>query len=120
MEHPMDVVDLWIKSWTGDDLSGARKLLAPDVETEWNFDAPVDDEELLQVLHRIAAFADHVTLVARTDAVDGTALIYDLVAPFGTARLVEFLGVENQKINEVRHVYDVTAIDRYFPDLYAN
>ncbi|GIE34114.1 hypothetical protein Ait01nite_071590 [Actinoplanes italicus] len=120
MENLMDVVDLWVKSWTSDDLPGARKLLAPDVETEWNFDAPVDDEELLQVLHRIAAFADHVTLVARTDAVDGAALIYDLAAPFGTARLVEFLGVDNQKINEIRHVYDVTAIDRYFPDLYTN
>jgi hypothetical protein len=113
-------VDFWVRSWTSDDLTGARKLLAPDVEAEWNLDAPVDEEELLQVLHRIAAFADGVTVVARTDAVDGAALIYDLAAPFGTARLVEFLGVEKEKINEVRHVYDVTAIDRYFPDLYAN
>ncbi len=116
----MDVVDFWVRSWTSDDLAGARKLLTPDVETEWNFDAPVDDEEMLQVLHRIAAFADEVTVVTRTDAIDGAALIYDLVGPFGTARMVEFLGVENQKINEVRHVYDVTAVDRYFPGLYAN
>lgn len=114
------MVDFWVRSWTSDDLTGARKLLAPDVEAEWNLDAPVDEEELLQVLHRIAAFADGVTVVARTDAVDGAALIYDLAAPFGTARLVEFLGVANDKINEVRHVYDVTAIDRYFPGLYAN
>lgn len=114
------MVDFWVRSWTSDDLTGARKLLAPDVEAEWNLDAPVDEEELLQVLHRIAAFADGVTVVARTDAVDGAALIYDLAAPFGTARLVEFLGVEHDKINEVRHVYDVTAIDRYFPGLYAN
>jgi hypothetical protein len=113
-------VDFWVRSWTADDLTGARRLLAPDVEAEWNLDAPVDEEELLQVLHRIAAFADGVTVVARTDAVDGAALVYDLAAPFGTARLVEFLGVENNKINEVRHVYDVTAIDRYFPGLYAN
>jgi len=116
----VDVVDSWVRSWTSDDLPGARRLLAPDVEAEWNLDAPVDEEELLQVLHRIAAFADGVTLVARTDAVDGAALIYDLAAPFGTARLVEFLGVEQDRINEVRHVYDVTAIDRYFPGLYAN
>ncbi|GIE83382.1 hypothetical protein Aph02nite_93320 [Actinoplanes philippinensis] len=113
-------MDLWVRSWTGDDLPGARRLLAPDVEAEWNLDAPVDEEELLQVLHRIIAFADGVTVVARTDAVDGAALIYDLAAPFGTARLVEFLGVQQEKINEVRHVYDVTAIDRYFPGLYAN
>jgi hypothetical protein len=113
-------VDFWVRSWTSDDLTGARRLLAPDVEAEWNLDAPVDEEELLQVLYRIAVFADGVTVVARTDAVDGAALIYDLAGPFGTARLVEFLGVEKEKINEVRHVYDVTAIDRYFPGLYAN
>lgn len=120
MSQRMDVVDFWVRSWTNDDLTGARRLLRPDVDTEWNFDAPVDDEELLQVLHRIAAFADRVTLVSRTDAVDGAALVYDLAGPFGTARLVEFLGVEDQEITEVRHVYDVTAIDRYFPGLYAN
>lgn len=113
-------MDFWVRSWTSDDLTGARRLLAPDVEAEWNLDAPVDEEELLQVLYRIAVFADGVTVVARTDAVDGAALIYDLAGPFGTARLVEFLGVEKEKINEIRHVYDVTAIDRYFPGLYAN
>ncbi|MEV6306062.1 hypothetical protein AB0M02_42080 [Actinoplanes sp. NPDC051861] len=116
----MDVVDFWVRSWTADDVPAARKLLTADVETEWNLDAPVDDEELLQVLHRIAAFADGVTVAARTDAVDGAALVYDLAAPFGTARLVEFLAVEQNQISEVRHVYDVTAIDRYFPGLYDN
>ncbi len=116
----MDVVDFWVRSWTSDDLVAARKLLTPDIEVEWNLDAPVDDEELLQVLHRIAAFADGVTVAARTEALDGATLIYDLVAPFGTARLVEFLGVEDGRINEIRHVYDVTAVDRYFPDLYKN
>ncbi|MEV6341846.1 hypothetical protein [Actinoplanes sp. NPDC051851] len=116
----MDVVDFWVRSWTSDDLASARKLMTVDVEVEWNFDAPVDDEEMLQVLHRVAAFADGVTVVARTDAIDGSALIYDLAGPFGTARLVEFLGVEENRINEVRHVYDVTAIDRFFPGLYLN
>ncbi|AEV89035.1 hypothetical protein ACWT_8026 [Actinoplanes sp. SE50] len=116
----MDVVDFWVRSWTSDDLAAARRVLSPHVEVEWNLDAPVDDEELLQVLHRIAVFADHVALTARTDALDGAALIYDLTAPFGSARLAEFLAVEDEKIVEIRHVYDVTAIDRYFPGLYAN
>lgn len=116
----MDVVDFWVRSWTSDDLNAARKLLTPDIEVEWNLDAPVDDEELLQVLHRIAAFADGIRVAARTDALDGATIIYDLAAPFGTARLVEFLGVDDGLINEIRHVYDVVAIDRYFPDLYKN
>ena len=38
-------MDFWVRSWTNDDLTGARRLLAPDVEAEWNLDAPVDEEE---------------------------------------------------------------------------
>ena len=116
----MDVVDFWVRSWTSDDLVAARKLLTPDVEVEWNLDAPVDDEELAQVLHRVAVFADSVTVVSQTGAVDGAALIYDLAAPFGTARLVEFLAVRHKTITEVRQVYDAVAIDRFFPGLYDN
>ena len=116
----MNAVDFWVRSWTSGDLSAARKLLTPDVEAEWNLDAPVDDEELLQVMSRIAAFADRIDLILRSDAADGSAIVYDLAAPFGTARLVEFLAVEDGSITEVRHVYDVTAVDRFFPGLYEN
>ena len=114
----MDVVDFWVRSWTAGDLAAVRRVLDPACEVEWNLDAPVDDEELIQVLHRIAAFADSVTVASRTDAIDGAAVVYDLAAPFGTARLVEFLAVGDGKVTEVRHVYDVTAIDRFFPGLY--
>jgi ketosteroid isomerase-like protein len=114
----MDVVGFWARSWISDDPAAVRKLLAPDVEVEWNLDAPVDDEELLQVQHRIAAFADSVTVTGQTGAEDGTAIVYDLAAPFGTARMIEFLSVAEGRITEVRQVYDVASIDRYFPGLY--
>ena len=116
----MDVIGFWTRSWTSDDRAAVRRLLAPDVEVEWNLDAPVDDEELIQVQHRIAAFAQTVTVAGETLAEDGATLVYDLVAPFGTARMVEFLGVVDGRITEVRQVYDVTATDRFFPGLYAN
>lgn len=114
----MDVAGFWTHSWTSDDRVAVRRLLAPDAEIEWNLDAPVDDEELVQTLHRIAVFADDVTLVGQTRAADGVALSYDLVAPFGTARMIEFLTVAGSRIAEVRQVYDVVATDRYFPGLY--
>ncbi|GIF25184.1 hypothetical protein BJ973_007436 [Actinoplanes tereljensis] len=116
----MDVVGFWTRSWISDDGTAVRKLLAPDVEVEWNLDAPVDDEELMQVQHRIAAFADSVTVTGQTVAEDGAAVVYDLTAPFGTARMIEFLAVVEGRITEVRQVYDVTSTDRYFPGLYAN
>jgi hypothetical protein len=115
----MDVVGFWTRSWTSDDRIAVRRLLAPDADIEWNLDAPIDDEELVQVQHRIAVFADEVTLVEQTRADDGAALTYDLVAPFGTARMIEFLAISGGRITEVRQVYDVVATDRYFPGLYA-
>ena len=116
----MDVIGFWTRSWISDDKAAVRRLLAPDVEVEWNLDAPVDDEELQQVQHRIAAFADSITVVGETLAEDGATLVYDLAAPFGTARMVEFLAVADGRITEVRQVYDVTLTDRYFPGLYEN
>jgi len=116
----MDVIGFWTRSWTNDDRTAVRKLLAPDVEVEWNLDAPVDDEELMQVQHRIAAFAETVTVAGETLAEDGATVVYDLVAPFGTARMVEFLAVVDGRSTEVRQVYDVTLLDRYFPGLYEN
>jgi hypothetical protein len=116
----MDVVDFYVASWTGDDPAGVRRLIAPDAAIEWNLDAPVDDEELVAVLHRIAAFADSVTVVSRVSSDDGAALVYDLAGPFGRARMAEFLTVEAGRITDVRQVYDVVAIDRFFPGLYAN
>ena len=114
----MDVVDFYTDAWINDDRDGVRRVLAPDAEIDWNLDAPVDDEELVQTLHRIAVFADSVTVVSRVCDAAGGVLVYDLAAPFGTARLAEFLAVRDGKISEVRQVYDVVAIDRYFPGLY--
>jgi hypothetical protein len=116
----MDVIDQYLQSWINDYPAGVRRLISPDAEIEWNFDAPVDDEELVQTLHRIAAFADGVTVVARTGDASRAVLIYDLAAPFGTARLVEFLAVRHKRITDVRQVYDVIAVDRFFPGLYQN
>jgi hypothetical protein len=113
-----DIVAFYAESWIGGDPAAVRQLLAPDAEVEWNLDAPVDDEELVQTLHRVAVFADSVTIVSRVCAGTGAALVYDLAAPFGSARMAEFLVVTDNHISEVRQVYDVTAIDRFFPGLY--
>ena len=114
----MDLVEFYTGSWIGADRDGVRRVLAPDVEVDWNLDAPVDDEELVQSLHRIAVFADSVTVVSRVSRADGAAHVYDLAAPFGTARMAEFVSVHNGRIAEIRQVYDLVAIDRFFPALY--
>jgi hypothetical protein len=117
MPDTAQLVACYTQSWMNGDPRGVRRMIAGDADIEWNLDAPVDDEELLQTLDRIAAFADSVTIVSTTCVGDRAALIYDCVAPFGTVRLAEFVMVADGAISELRQVYDAVALRRYFPGL---
>jgi hypothetical protein len=110
-------VQFYADAWIGGDRAAVRRMIAPDAEIEWNLDEPVDDEELVQTLHRIAMFADSVTVVSSNVTDDRAALIYDCAAPFGTARMAEFLIVAEGRVAEIRQVYDPVAVRRFFPGL---
>ena len=110
-------VEFYADAWRSGDRAAVRRMIAPDAEIEWNLDEEVDDEELVQTLHRIAMFADSVTVVSSTCTGERAVLIYDCAAPFGTARMAEFLTVVQGRIAEVRQVHDPVAIRRFFPGL---
>lgn len=110
-------VQFYADAWTSGDRDAVRRMIAPDAEIEWNLDEAVDDEHLVQTLHKIAAFADSVTVVSSTYADERATLVYDCAAPFGTARLAEFLTVVEGRIAEIRQLHDPVAIRRYFPGL---
>ena len=112
-----EVVAFYTQSWINRDPRAARRIIAGDATVEWNLDAPVDDEELVQTLDRITAFADAVTISSTTCADDRAALLYDCVAPFGTLRVAEFLTVTDGLLSDIRQVYDTVALRRYFPGL---
>lgn len=112
-----DLVTFYAYSWMTRDRTAVRRLIAPDAEIEWNLGVPVDDEEMVQTLHRIAAFADSITIKSTACNGDRASLVYDCTAPFGTVRIAEFLEVTDGRIAEVRQVYDVVALRRYFPGL---
>jgi ketosteroid isomerase-like protein len=112
-----DVIKFYAESWINGDRSAVRHLLSPDADIEWNLGMPVDEEELVQTLNRIALFADGVTVVSRVCNAGGGALVYDCAAPFGTARFAEVLTVGGGRITGVRQVYDTVAINRFFPGL---
>ena len=111
------ITRFYADAWIGGDTHAARRMITADADIEWNLDAPVDDVEIVQTLSRIAAFADSVTVVSRTCTDDRAAVIYDCAAPFGTARIAEFLTVAGGRITEIRQVHDPLAIRRYFPGL---
>jgi len=117
MPGTAELVAFYARSWINRDRDAARRMIAPDAEIEWNLGAPVDDEELVQTLHRIAAFAGSVTVVSTTCAGDRASLVYDCAAPFGTVRMAEFVTVADGAVSEIRQVYDVVALRRYFPGL---
>jgi len=117
MPGTAEVVAFYAQSWINCDPRAARRVIAGDAEIEWNLDLPVDDEELVQTLDRIAAFADSVTIAATTCVDDRAALLYDCAAPFGTVRVAEFVTVTDGLVSEIRQVYDVAALRRYFPGL---
>ena len=112
-----DVIDFYAQSWISGDRTAVRQLLSPEADIEWNLDMAVDDEELVQTLNRIALFADKVTVVAKVCNDKGGTLVYDCVAPFGVARMAEFLTVADGRITDVRQVYDHIAVTRFFPGL---
>ncbi|MEV4704599.1 hypothetical protein [Actinoplanes sp. NPDC049316] len=115
----MEVADFYARSWISRDRAAVRRVIAPDAEIAWNLGVPVDDEELVQTQHRIASFADSVTVVSAVHAGDRTALIYDCAAPFGTVRLAEFLAVTDGRISDIRQAWDLVALARYFAGLAA-
>jgi hypothetical protein len=117
MSIAAEVVAFYTQSWINRDPRAARRIIAGDATVGWNLDLPVDDEELVQTLDRIAAFADPVTIASTICAGDRAALLYDCAAPFGTVRVAEFLTVTNGLLSEIRQVYDVVALRRYFPGL---
>jgi hypothetical protein len=112
-----DVIDFYAASWITGDRAAVRQLLDPEAGIRWNLDMAVDDEELVQTLNRIALFADGVLVVSRAYNDEGGMLVYDCAAPFGTARMAEFLTVAGGRITDVRQVYDTVAVTRYFPGL---
>jgi hypothetical protein len=120
MRSTADLVAFYADSWIAGDRNAVRQLLDPEAEIEWNLDMAVDDEELLQTLHRIAQFADGVTVFSKVSNELGAALVYDCAAPFGTARMAEFLTVDDGRITRVRQIYDAVAINRFFPGLVEN
>jgi len=112
-----EAAGFYARSWINRDRASVRRLIAPDAEIEWNLGVPVDDEELVQTLHRIASAVGAVTLASVVCAGDRVSIVYDCAAPFGTVRVAEFLTVADGRISEIRQVWDLVGFCRYFAGL---
>lgn len=100
------IVTFYADSWIDGDRAAARRMISPDAAIEWNLDAPVDDEQLLQVLEHIATGAKSVVMVSLVCADERAAVIYDCVTPYASMRFIEFLTVAEGRITSVRQLHD--------------
>lgn len=112
-----EVAGFYARSWIHRDRAAVRRMIAPDAEIEWNLGVPVDDEEVVQTLYRIATAADSVSVTSVICAGDRVTLIYDCAAPFGTVRVAEFLTISDGRVGEIRQVWDLVGFCRYFGGL---
>jgi ketosteroid isomerase-like protein len=112
-----EAAGFYARSWINRDRASVRRLIAPDAEIEWNLGVPVDDEELVQTLHRVASATGSVSLASVVCAGDRASIVYDCAAPFGTVRVAEFLTVTDGRISEIRQVWDLVGFCRYFAGL---
>jgi hypothetical protein len=106
-------VAFWAASWIDGDRAAARRMLADDVEVEWNLDAPVDDERALSTLDRIATAAMSVTVMSRVCTGDRALTVYDCETPGATVRVVELITVAQGRIVHLRQVHDPVALARH-------
>lgn len=109
----------YVEAWTRGDRDEVWTVLAPDAAVEWNLAVRPDPNRLVRVLQQVAGASRQVTLASETYADDRAALVYDCATAFGSVRTAEFLRVSDGWVREVRQVYDLTAVQRYLPELLA-
>jgi hypothetical protein len=109
--HP---VDRYIAAWTTDPTSLAE-VLANDVVFETNLGQA---DRFLATLRRLADEAV-IRVSHRVDGTGRSMVVYDCTARDGgrTARVVEYLDVEDGRITSVRRVYDVVGFRAALPGL---
>jgi len=104
-------------AWRHGDRAGALDLIDPGATVEWNLPRPAGVPALLSTLTQLVAGCLEVQLAEETYAGYRAALVYDCSTLDGPIRIVEFLAVADGRIQEIRQVYDLTALRRLIPGL---
>lgn len=106
------IVEGYSKAWASGDLERARSFLADDIEFRGSIDQFNDADSLIGALGRFLKILKSVDTI-RTFYDEGEAiLMYDCVtdSPAGTIRTVEYFKVEDEKIKEIKLVFDASEL----------
>jgi hypothetical protein len=112
----------WVSAWAAGDLEAVHALLAKNARIEHNLGGDADRSALLAHLRELAAALSRVPVLSMTTTGRRAAILYDcqLREHPESIRLAEFLDIDDEHIVEIRRVYDLTAVDRFLPQLRGN
>jgi ketosteroid isomerase-like protein len=112
-----DVAHRYLNAWTSGDIETVRRLLADDVSVESNVSGPGSPVRFLDTLGQLAGHLVKVSMVTETYDAGRAVLMYDCLVqePVGAIRMVDFLDIDDGRVQRIRRVYDVVALRRLLP-----
>ncbi len=112
-----DVARRYLDAWTSGDIETVRRLLADDVSVESNVSGLGSPVRFVDTLGQLAAHLVKVSMVTETYDAGRAVLMYDCLVqePVGAIRMVDFLDIEDGRVQRIRRVYDVVALRRLLP-----
>lgn len=98
-------------AWTTNDIEGAGRYLAPDLETEVPINSYESASDFLEAVAQFGRLVRKVDLLAEFVHENEALLLYDMdVDSIGTMRIAEHFTVADGRITRIRHVHDTAAL----------
>jgi hypothetical protein len=107
-----ELVESYHNAWTSGDFGTARELLADDLDFRGSVNTFTNADDFIAVLSHFRGILRGVKLLRSFFDDQGAALLYDCdtVTSAGILRTAEFITVSENRITEIRLVFDATEL----------
>ncbi|NTU59019.1 MAG: nuclear transport factor 2 family protein [Chlorobiaceae bacterium] len=112
------LIESYHHAWTNGDFATARSLLADDLDFRGSVSTFRNADDFIAVLTSFKDILRGVAMLRSFFDDNGGVLLYDCdtVTPAGVIRTAEFFTVSNNRISEIRLVFDATELRKAIPD----
>jgi ketosteroid isomerase-like protein len=106
------LIETYHNAWTTGDFATARRCLADDLDFKGSIQTFHKADDFVGDLKRFHSMLRGVKRLKSFFDQDGAALLYDCdtVTPAGAIRTAEFFSISNDKIAEIRLVFDASEL----------
>ena len=107
-----DIVKGYYLAWTSKDLAAARSYLSPNLNFQGSIDRFDNADDFARALGGFTQMLVETRLISEFYGETDAMLLYDCVTPTpaGTIRTAEYFRVQDGKIQEIKLVFDATAL----------